>query len=150
MSELNTNDKFNGDLVSNIPNDDKTNNKIGIALGIIGTRHYNNYRQLVTYLDNKYPPKHNLIHTIVSGGAQGADKLAEHYAHDRGLDTIIHKAEWYRYRCKHTAAWLRNQKIVADSDQIVAFWDGKSPGTKMTIGIAKAAGIPVDIVYYST
>lgn len=41
---------------------------------------------------------------------------------------------------------LRNQQIVDLSDRLVAFWDGKSKGTKMTIDLAKSADILGEVV----
>lgn len=40
----------------------------------------------------------------------------------------------------------RNRELVSRADALVAFWDGESTGTGMTIGLAHEAGIPVEIV----
>jgi len=66
--------------------------------------------------------------TIVSGGARGADTLAENYAKMIGVNTIIFKADWKKYG--RAAGMIRNKDIIAQADVVVAFWDGKSKGTK--------------------
>lgn len=72
--------------------------------------------------------------TLVSGGARGIDTAAEEYAMRLGLETIIFPAEWDKYGKK--AGYLRNIQIVEAADKVVAFWDGKSPGTRHTIDLA--------------
>jgi hypothetical protein len=44
------------------------------------------------------------------------------------------------------AAYERNEKIVKNSQEIVAFWDGSSPGTADTIRLAKKFGKPVKVI----
>ena len=45
-----------------------------------------------------------------------------------------------------SAGFKRNALIVAESDEVVAFWDMKSKGTKSTIDLATKAGKPVRII----
>jgi predicted Rossmann fold nucleotide-binding protein DprA/Smf involved in DNA uptake len=40
----------------------------------------------------------------------------------------------------------RNQELVKRADKLVAFWDGLSHGTGMTIDMAREKGIPVQVV----
>jgi hypothetical protein len=44
---------------------------------------------------------------------------------------------------------MRNQQMVDQCDKVVAFWDGQSRGTKHTVDLATAKGIPVDIIRYA-
>lgn len=73
----------------------------------------------------------------------GIDKAAETFARQRGIETIVFPADWERYGKR--AGALRNQQIVDYAHRVVAFWDGKSPGTQITIGMALKKGIPVDV-----
>lgn len=41
---------------------------------------------------------------------------------------------------------MRNREMLKTADALVAFWDGRSRGTKHMIDIAKEAGIPVRVV----
>ncbi len=40
----------------------------------------------------------------------------------------------------------RNLRLIRHADGLVAFWDGRSGGTGMTIALAQEAGIPVEVV----
>ena len=81
---------------------------------------------------------------IVSGGARGVDSIAAAWARRKGLGVIEYKPSYARYG--KAAPHVRNDLIVADADRVVAFWDGKSRGTKSTIEEAKRHGKPVEIV----
>ncbi len=81
---------------------------------------------------------------IVSGGARGVDSLAAAYARANSLALVEHKPDYRRYG--KAAPHVRNDLIVADADRVVAFWDGKSRGTKSTIDKALKHGKRVDIV----
>ena len=83
--------------------------------------------------------------TIISGGARGADQLAEHFANQNNIPKIIHKPDYVKYT-KWTAPKERNTLIVNDADYMIAFWDGKSGGTKDSIDKAKEKGIQVLII----
>lgn len=85
------------------------------------------------------------ISSIISGGAKGADSLAEQYANLNNIDTIIFKPDW---SIGKGAAAIRNIKIVENSDIIIAFWDGVSKGTRMTIDMAASKNVKVFKVIY--
>ncbi len=55
-------------------------------------------------------------------------------------------AEWDKYG--KSAGYIRNRLIVQESDMIVAFWDGKSKGTKHSIDQATLKKIPLLLVRY--
>ena len=75
---------------------------------------------------------------IVSGGASGVDNIAVAEAKRLGMPYEVHLPDWQRYGRR--AGAIRNQQIVDASHEVVAFWDGKSPGTKITMDMAKVAG----------
>lgn len=109
-----------------------------MRVGVIGSRNFNNYALLRDTLDNILSKKS--ISLIVSGGAKGADALSEVWATQNSIETLIFKPNWSLGK---SAAAIRNQKIVENSDIIVAFWDGISKGTKMTIDMATSRNIKV-------
>lgn len=78
---------------------------------------------------------------VVSGGARGVDSWAAEAAIERGLETFVFQADWDRHG--NRAGPLRNAEIVAHSDRVVAFWDGKSRGTLNTVLLAKERGLPI-------
>ena len=68
---------------------------------------------------------------LVSGGAKGIDTCAREYALSHGLKLTEFLPDYRRYG--RAAPLVRNREIVAYADQVLAFWDGNSPGTKRVI-----------------
>ena len=85
---------------------------------------------------------------IVSGHADGADQYGEEYANAQGLKLSIFPAEWSRFG--RAAGPIRNRKMLEyaleETPLIIAFWNGKSRGTKNMIMQAQKAGAEVRIV----
>ena len=109
---------------------------------IIGTRTFENYTQLCEIIDNlEHKPTE-----IISGGAMGADALAERYAKENDLPLIVFKANWEKHG--KAAGPFRNQTIVENCEQLVAFWDGQSKGTNHSIKTARAKGKLTKVVNY--
>lgn len=80
---------------------------------------------------------------VVSGGAEGVDRWAEEAARERGFETLIFNADWEGLG--RSAGPIRNEQIVAHSDRLVAFWDGRSRGTLNSIALASERGIPIEV-----
>ena len=72
---------------------------------------------------------------IVSGGAKGVDLAARTYAFSHGIKLTEFLPQYQRYG--RAAPLKRNIQIVEYADLIVAFWDGKSRGTKFVIDYCK-------------
>lgn len=81
---------------------------------------------------------------VVTGGARGADRIAERLARERGLAVEVIRADWQTYG--RAAGMLRNRTLVERCDRVIAFWDGKSPGTRHTIELARMAGKRVEVI----
>ena len=84
--------------------------------------------------------------TIVSGGARGADSMGERYAGERGYEVARYPAEWEKYG--KSAGYRRNAVMAANADALVAFWDGKSPGTRHMINLAREKGLKIRLVLF--
>lgn len=80
---------------------------------------------------------------LISGGANGVDTWAECVADNLQIKKSIYHAHWSKYGIK--AGYMRNVDIVKNSDMVLAFWDGKSKGTKHSIDLAIKAGKPLNI-----
>lgn len=78
---------------------------------------------------------------IVSGGAMGADTLAERYAKENHLKLKVFLPDYDDFGKK--APILRNDEIVAYSQFVLALWDGHSRGTAYTISSCLRQGVPV-------
>lgn len=113
-------------------------------LAIVGSRNFNDYDLLEKTILDLYDVRK--IKYIVSGGAYGADKLAEDFSEKYKIDTKIYIPEWDIYGKK--AGYLRNVKIIENCDEVIAFWDNESPGTKITIDLAKKKGKYVVVVNF--
>jgi hypothetical protein len=83
---------------------------------------------------------------IVSGGAHGADKMGEWLAETWGFDLTVMDAEWSIYG--KGAGFMRNTQMAGYADVLIAFWDGKSKGTKHMIDTALTAGLEVHVYRY--
>ncbi len=114
-------------------------------LGIVGSRTFTDYDLLCEWVKRLERPTRP-VDTIVSGGARGADTLAEKYAKEFNKGILVFGADW---QLKGRAAGIiRNREIVKASDELLAFWDGESRGTAHSIELAQKKGIPVHIVEY--
>jgi hypothetical protein len=83
---------------------------------------------------------------VVTGGAPGADRLAEDWALARGLACEVHRADWEHLGKR--AGPVRNKIIVGRAHRLVALWNMRSTGTGGAVGLARAKGIPVTILNY--
>ena len=119
-----------------------TKTKKNMKTAVIGTRTFDNYQALCETLGNLA----NTPTEIISGGATGADALAERYAKDNHLPLVIFRANWEKHG--KAAGPVRNKIIIENCDQLVAFWDGESKGTNHTIKIARTKGKPTKVLNY--
>lgn len=111
---------------------------------VAGGRHFNNYELLKQKLDVLLSNKEKV--EIVSGGAKGADSLGERYAKEKNLLLETKPADWDKHG--NSAGYKRNKEMADYADALVAFWDGKSKGTKHMIDLAKKSNLAVRVIYY--
>lgn len=88
---------------------------------------------------------HNVI--IVSGHATGTDSLGERFAKENNLKCERHPADWKKHG--RAAGPIRNAEMAKKSNALIAFWDGRSPGTRSMIELAEKKGIKVAIVLFN-
>ena len=84
------------------------------------------------------------VDTIISGGAEGVDTLAELYADKNRLSKYIIRPRYELYG--RSAPLKRNQEMVDMADFVLVIWDGKSKGTQFTMNYAKKAGKQVTVI----
>lgn len=91
----------------------------------------------------KYVPESTT--TIVSGGADGVDSLANIVADmlDVHIEEILPDYKHFGKR----ATLIRNSKIIDSSNYILAFWDGESNGTRHALLDALKKDKEVKIIY---
>jgi hypothetical protein len=83
------------------------------------------------------------ITEIVSGTAQGVDKLGEKYADLNGIPIKRFVAEWDRLG--KSAGPIRNEEMACYADALIAVRQNRSRGTTDMINRAKAHGLQVFI-----
>jgi hypothetical protein len=96
-----------------------------MKFGIVGTRTFEDYQFFVKNVSLFY------ISEIHTGDARGTDYLARKYAEEKNLPLTVHCANWDFWG--KAAGPIRNIDLINHVDMILAFWDGKSPGTKQVI-----------------
>ena len=114
-----------------------------MRLAVVGSRKLTNYSKVKEVL-NRYYTQYGSDLVIVSGGAAGADSMAEWFAKEHGLKTHIIKPDWNKHG--KSAGFIRNQEIWDNADAGVAFWDGKSKGTAHSFKISAAQDKDLEIV----
>ena len=80
---------------------------------------------------------------IVSGGAKGIDTCARESALRHGLKLTEYLPEYSRYG--RGAPLKRNITIIENADLVLAFWDGKSRGTKYVIDNCEKRNIHIEV-----
>lgn len=118
-----------------------------MRVAIIGSRDFPNEQRVRDYVDALFEEGNDERRrpVIISGGARGVDSWAESTALDRGWEVDIHPADWDTYG--KSAGFRRNQDIVMSADLVVAFWDGKSKGTKHSIDLALKYCVPLEVIF---
>ena len=85
---------------------------------------------------------------IVSGGARGVDACAREYALAHGFKIKEFLPEYEKYG--RYAPLKRNRAIISYSDIVLAFWDGKSHGTKFVIDHCLKTGVQIKVYVSGT
>ncbi|HIV67949.1 MAG TPA: DUF2493 domain-containing protein [Candidatus Butyricicoccus stercorigallinarum] len=81
---------------------------------------------------------------IVSGGAEGADALAQQYAQYAHLPLKVFPPDYARFR--KSAPLQRNIEIVRYSDYVLVLWDGRSRGAAHVIDNCIREYTPVHVL----
>lgn len=132
-----------------------------VNLIVAGSRNFNDYKFLEHNLNLSLSKKIREDVTFICGMAKGADLLGLKYAKQYEYDWLEFPADWYnldvtpcvpRYHngklYNAAAGNIRNKLMAEHATHLLAFWDGKSTGTKDMIDIAKRKGLIVRVVHY--
>ena len=113
---------------------------------IAGCRDFNDYELLKEKCDYFLQDEEKEDVVIISGHASGADALGERYAQERGFQLETFPADWKAHG--RAAGPIRNARMASAANALIAFWDGKSRGTKNMIETAKNHNLKVVVVRY--
>ena len=124
-------------------------NKMETRIIVAGSRTFSDYPYLKSKIESYIAKHKDHRFVIVSGNANGVDKLGERFAFENGIELRKFPAQWNLYGSQ--AGYLRNNQMIDFAKEspgdavLMAFWNGKSKGTKQMIKSAKKAGIQVCI-----
>ncbi|MDP6906506.1 MAG: SLOG family protein [Candidatus Thalassarchaeaceae archaeon] len=119
-------------------------------LAVVGHRNFYDYGAFESHIEN-WVEKNGKIDLIICGGASGADYLAERWANNNAVSSLIFHEEWATSRPglidsgRNEAAYSLTVKIVQSATHLIAFLDEDSKWTKRTLELALDKGIPVTI-----
>ncbi len=122
-----------------------------LIVGSRSLRHYELVRQTIgRFLIQQNVP--NEAVEIVSGGASGADALAEEFAKRNHLGLTVFAADWEKHG--KSAGFIRNEEMhryIAETPNraCFAFWDGSSSGTAHSFSLAEKYKNPLQIITYA-
>ena len=91
---------------------------------VAGSRTFNNYQLLKTELDKRK----DKISEVVCGEAKGADSFGKTWAIQNNIPVTSFPVDWHTYGA--AAGYIRNHQMGDYADELIAFWDGQSKGTK--------------------
>ncbi|RST27616.1 DUF2493 domain-containing protein [Chryseobacterium lacus] len=115
-------------------------------IGIVGGRNFQDYDLLKEKVVEFINGNHISVDALVSGGARGADTLAEKLAAEINVEMIVFKPDYEKHGKGATLA--RNTLIIEHSDVVFAFWNGKSRGTLDSITKAQKMEKELFIISY--
>lgn len=117
------------------------------VVAVVGSRKFKHLERVTAYVDSL-----DWDTIVISGGADGPDSAAIKAAEERGMVTKVFpvdktglppypegRAEFRR------RAYARNLVIAQECDEMVAFWDGVSGGTKHVFRAAQDMGKKVTV-----
>lgn len=113
---------------------------------IAGCRDFDDYELLKEKCDDFLQDEKKEDVIIISGHASGADALGERYAQERGFQLETYPADWKAHG--RAAGSIRNARMASAANALIAFWDGKSRGTKNMIETATKHNLKVAVVRY--
>ena len=112
-----------------------------LKLIIAGGRDFNDYELLLREMSTLPKPDF-----IVCGMAKGADLLGFKYAKENKIPILEYKPDWDNLG--KSAGYIRNKEMAKNASHLLAFWDGKSKGTKHMIDTAKNEKLLVRVCRY--
>lgn len=102
---------------------------------IAGSRDISNY----AFIEKAIVESGFEVSLVLSGCARGVDQLAEKWAEKNNVPVYKFPPDWKKY--KRGAGPVRNRQMAEFAEACIVLWDGKSPGTKNMISLAKKYGL---------
>lgn len=80
---------------------------------------------------------------VLVGDAQGVDLMVRSICGEEQQNYTVFSADWDKHG--RAAGPIRNQEMLKEADKLIAFWDGKSPGTRNAIKTAMEMGLRLEV-----
>lgn len=104
---------------------------------IAGSRNFNEMPVLIETINNsKFE-----IEEVVSGAANGVDRLGEEYALMNNIKLVRYPAQWDVYG--KSAGYKRNEQMADYADALIFLWANNSKGTHHMIDTAFRKGLEI-------
>ena len=105
-----------------------------MKLAIVGSRSWTDKKRIEQAMS-----KYKGLEEIITGGASGADSLAEEIAKEKNIFVNVIRPDFSKDRGKIVPERYleRNARIVLEADEVLCFWDGVSSGSKMVINFCR-------------
>lgn len=98
---------------------------------IAGSREIQNYGFVLEAIEEAGFP----LTEVVSGTANGIDRLGERYANENHIPIAYYPADWDKYG--KSAGYRRNIEMANYAEGLIAVWNRKSKGTASMIELAR-------------
>lgn len=112
---------------------------------VAGGRDFIDVEAATDFLNRVYQKRYVRIE-VVCGEAIGADLVGRRIAEANNCTIHSFPAQWDTFG--RSAGYRRNAEMGNFADELVAFWDGKSKGTRHMITYMQKLGKPVHIYVY--
>ena len=112
-----------------------------MKIAIIGSRNFKNlpriYEAMYDYFGCEF----------ISGGAKGVDSECKRVCERYNQELIEHKPNYDLHG--DNAPHVRNDKIIADADKVIAFWNGeRKSGTYSVISKCLQRRKNIEVIFY--
>lgn len=82
---------------------------------------------------------------LVGDCPTGVDLCVRTWAREKQYPLAVQIADWASY--KLAAGPIRNERMIKQADKLVAFWDGRSKGTKSAINLAVKHHVNFEVIF---
>ena len=118
-----------------------------IRLIIAGGRDFNDFDLMIDSLGTFLPDVDLTQLVLLCGEARGADIMGKNIMLQFPDVTIeSYPADWNTY--PRAAGMIRNTQMAENATHLLAFWDGKSSGTRHMITTAQRMNLITQIIKY--
>lgn len=104
---------------------------------IAGSRSYHDRE----FLDDAIAKARLNITEVVCGCATGVDSMGRDWAEEHGIPVVDFPADWKAHG--KAAGPIRNEQMAQYADALILVWDGKSPGSRSMLGLARRYGLVI-------